>query len=305
MKRILITGSSGFLGKRLLQKMASEENQFVLFCPSSSTLNLMDNESVDAYFRDNSFDIIIHLAAKHGGVGLATAKSLQFLEENLILNYNVVHSSLKYNVKQFIMIGSSCCYSNDVPVPTSEEQLWNGHPENTYGVCKLVLLEHLMAQEKMDWVCLTPPNLYGPDDHFGTKDAHFIPATVEKFESARINNSPYIEVWGDGSQVRDFIYIDDMAQIVYNALYNRNYSRKILNTSTNVGTSVKDIVLMIRSCMGCENIDIHWDTSKPTGTIKKVLLNHALLRIDPSLTLTNFDQGINMTINWYKRNKSR
>ena len=303
MKNVLVTGASGFLGKRLIERQLSLKSQYSLFYPSIEELDLTDLYSVDTYFKENTFDIVIHLAAMHGGVGNADKKALEYLEDNLLINYNTVHNSIKHNVKYFIMIGSSSCYNNQAPIPTTEDSLWHGRPESSYGVCKLVMLEHLLAQNIMDWVCLIPPNYYGPGCDVDGESAHLIPATIKKFENAKVHGIPFIDVWGDGSQIRDFLYIDDMVSILCNVLERNKYSKQILNVSTNTGTSIKEAVTAIRSLLELNNIEIRWDTSKPTGTHKKILSNERLMQIDNSIRITPFQDGIKKTIDWYKERK--
>ncbi|EFM39166.1 NAD dependent epimerase/dehydratase family protein [[Eubacterium] yurii subsp. margaretiae ATCC 43715] len=224
-----------------------------------------------------------------------------FFEKNLILNYNIVNISLKYNVKRFITLGSSCSYSRDAIIPTKETELWKGEPENSYGICKLVLLNHLKSQDRMKWVYLIPPNIYGPDDHFDEENSHLIPATFKKFDKALNFRENSIEVWGDGTQIRDFVYVDDIVDILLQTIEDDNFLFKELNLSTNVGVSVREIVEFIRSNLELDNIYIRYNPDKPTGALKKILDNSSILKIIPRYKFKEFSDGIMETCLWYKK----
>ncbi|MBO5353624.1 MAG: NAD-dependent epimerase/dehydratase family protein [Lachnospiraceae bacterium] len=300
MKTILVTGGNGFVGRCLLHKLNAEYGNYVIHAPSSKEVNLMNYKEVECYFEENKIDVVIHLAAKLGGVGVVMNKQLMLLEDNLQINYNVVKCAQKYGVTKFITLGSSCSYSNDTPLPMKEEFLWKGYPENTYGTCKLVLLEHLKAQKEMDWVYLILPNIYGPDDHFGEKDAHFIPATVMKFVHAKQEGNKSIVVWGDGSQERDFVYVEDLVDIIMNSVESDKLINQPVNVATEIGVSVKEIVLEIRELLGAQSIDIEWDITKPTGILKKVLSNRKITSLYSGLQFMGMQEGLKKTIEWYK-----
>lgn len=300
---VLVTGANGFLGRNLIGKLEKDYAEKSFLSPNSAELNLLDYQSVNQYIKKNDVDEIIHLAARMAGIGELTKNPLPYLEQNLILNYNVVHSAIENNVKRFVTLGSSCGYNNDTPLPMREESFWQLKPENTYGICKLVLLEHLQAQNVMEWSYLVPGNLYGPHDHFGEENAHLIPATVLKFEKAKREGRNHIDVWGDGTQVRDFLYISDAVDIICKAYKESKYNHKILNISVESGNTVKEIVETIRAVMELEDIEIRWDVSKPTGILKKVLANEGFLRLEPDYQFTTIKSGLKQTIDWYNAHK--
>lgn len=300
MTNILVTGSRGFLGKKFMEKIC-EKNEYEVYYPTSQELNLEDYNSVENFFKARKIDVVIHLAARLGGVGIVSRESLYFFEKNIILNYNIVSVSLKYNVEKFITLGSSCSYGKDAIIPTHENQLWKGEPENSYGVCKLVLLNHLKSQNKMKWVYLIPPNIYGPGDHFEEEDSHLIPATFKKFENALKFNEKSIEVWGDGTQIRDFIYVDDVVDILLQSIENDSFLFKALNLSTNIGISVKEIVDFIRNNLALSDVDVNYNPDKPTGTLKKILDNNSIHQILPNYKFKEFSEGILETCIWYKK----
>lgn len=297
--KILVTGGRGFLGKSLVPivcKKFGEENVFV---PSSAELDLLDREAVEKYMKENQFDTVIHMAARMSGIGELMRYPQKYLEENLEINYNTVKGALNSGVKKFVTLGSSCGYNNDTPLPMREEYFWHLKPENTYGLCKLVMLEHLMSQKQMQWVYLVPGNLYGPYDHFGDEHAHLIPATVTKFLNAKETGAKSINVWGDGSQIRDFILVSDAAKIIADSIDNERFYGKPVNISANSGVSVKTIVETIREILGLEHIEIEWDITKPTGIMKKILANDVMVSIIGENYLTPIKEGLTKTINWY------
>lgn len=299
--KILVTGGNGFLGKTLvpiLQKKYGENNVTV---PLSKELNLLNKEKTYDFLNNEKFDTVIHLAAKMSGIGELLKNPQIYLEENLIINFNIVTAALAAGVKKFVTLGSSCGYNNNTPIPMKEEYFWHLKPENTYGICKLILLEHLMSQKSMEWVYLVPANLYGPHDHFGDINAHIIPATIGKFLAAKENGTGYIDVWGDGSQVRDFMYVDDAAQIICDSVENTAFCGKAVNISTNKGNTIKEVVEAISKSLNMQDIEIRWDTTKPTGIIKKILSNDLLRSIyHEHDSFVNINTGIDKTIRWYK-----
>ena len=299
--RILVTGSHGFVGTVLLEELRKSFPRVELLTPTSKELNLLDYKQTEDFLQTHPVDCIIHLAAQHGCVSLVSNKQLEMLEVNLMINYNIVHAAMRTGIKKFIALGSSCSYSAEASLPCKEEDLWHGYPENTYGVCKLVLLDHLSNQKDMNWVYFVPANLYGARDHFGGENMHIIPATVMKFQDALLNGKEEIEVWGDGSQTRDFIYIDDLVHFLVAALTDERYEKKVLNIGTGVEISVRELVEAIRKEMGAEDkIKIRWAPDKPTGILRKALSNEKLMELSPGYKFVQIDEGLARTIRTFK-----
>lgn len=305
MKTILVTGARGFVGRNLIPKLKNSIDDAVILTPTHEELDLSVDSQVVSYFKSRKIDEVIHLAARMAGIGELTNKPRYYLEKNLLINYNIVHSSIEFGVKKFLTLGTSCAYNNYSPIPMKEDSLWDLKPENTYGICKMVLLEHLMSQDTMGWVYLIPGNLYGPHDHFGKKNAHLIPATFNKFVECELYKKDVIEVWGDGSQIRDFMYVDDAINIILKAYFDERYAEKPINISACEGTSVKEIVLEIRSCFKellNREISIDYDTTKPTGIKEKVLSNKLFLEIEKKYEFTTIREGLRKTFEWYCSN---
>lgn len=301
---VFITGSNGFVGYTL-GKMLQKNPEYNILTPKSSELNLLNTDDVELFFRDNHIDIVYHLAAKHAGVGSGINRPLYFLESNLLMNYNVVASAIKHHVRKFITLGSSCTYQINLTHPAFEEDLWNQRSENTYGTCKQVVLEHLQAQNLMNWVYLIPPNLYGPGDHFGENGAHFIPATVRKFQWAKENGEKSITVWGDGRQSRDFLYLQDIVNVLQEAGRNDKYDCRPINIATGRQVTVQEITELIQKNLHFEDIDIDWDLTKPTGLNKRELNNALFLRLNPDYKFVQIEDGIRETLNWYLQGAKR
>lgn len=299
-KTVLITGSFGFVGKNLINYLNQNANKIYILTPSSKELDLTDFNSVDNYYSNNKIDVVIHLAAKVSGIGELTTNPLYYFENNLLINYNLVHLSLKHNVKKFITLGSSCSYSNKTMLPMKEQDLWLYKPENGYGICKLTLLEHLQSQSQMSWCYFIFGNLYGPYDHFEDENAHLIPVLTRKIVNCKNNDT--ILVWGDGSQKRDFLYVDDAVRVISDAIHNDSYNGFPINVSTNTASSVNDIIQLIVKNFD-KSVRIEWDLDKPIGIKKKLLDNSQFLAICPNYNFTSLQDGIEKTIRWYKEQK--
>lgn len=302
MINVLVTGGNGFVGSAFCKEFKKIHTGIKVFAPSSRELNLLDYKSVVDFLSINKITHIVHLAARLGGVHLVSNKPLEYLESNLMINYNIVRAARESKIERFITLGSSCSYSEEMPLPNVETQLWHGYPENSYGICKLVLLEHLEKQNEFEWAYLIPPNIFGPGDHFGEKDSHFIPATVKKIEDAVNANKKSIVVWGDGRQTRDFVYIDDLIYFLIQSFDKDKYNHKVLNLSTEIEITIREVVVEIIHDMGLDGkIGIEWDITKPVGSKRKKLSNLNLLKLEPNYKFTSFSDGLKKTISWYTK----
>lgn len=296
MKKILVTGGNGFVGRRFREWAGRELGDYSILCPASSEMNLLDYTSTEGFIRKNEIDMVIHLAAVHGGVELSQNQPQKLLEENTFININVVKAAAHNGVEKFITFGSSCSYGLQSPLPIKEDYLWHEQPENTYGVAKLVMLEQLRTQNRMNWVYFIPTNIYGSGDHFGAVNMHIIPSNILKFEDALRSGRGYIDVWGDGSQVRDFVYVDDIVSLILESIHSSKYDNDIYNVSTNEGVTIKRVIEIIQQVMKADDIKIRWDTTKPTGILKKVCDNTKIKSISPDLRFTDIEEGLRMTI---------
>ena len=302
---ILVTGTNGFIGHALATALRRRYGESTILAPSSRELNLLDIDSVNDYFQMHHIDVVYHVAAKHAGVGSGISQPLYFLETNLMMNFNIVVAARNNGVGKLITFGSSCTYQTGLSHPAREEDLWDQRAENTYGTCKQVLLEHLQAQDSMRWVYLIPPNLYGPGDHFGEFGTHFIPATVQKFQMAKNLGENHITVWGDGSQTRDFLYLQDVINILLEANETEVFDCQPVNFSTGRQVTIKQVAELIRGNMCLDDIQIVWDTDKPVGLHSRELDNGLFLRLKPGYRFIQVEDGIHATIEWYLRGANR
>jgi len=217
-KKILITGAHGFLGRHLVKKLLGnggvpEEN---LFLPTASDLDLRKWENCKTAVAGQ--DIVIHLAAKVGGIGFNQEKPGELFYDNIIMGVQLIEAARQANVKKFVAIGTVCAYPKFTPVPFKEEDLWIGYPEETnapYGLAKKMLLvqaEAYRQQYGFDAITLLPVNLYGPGDNFDPTSSHVIPALIKKFYEAKKTDAEAVEVWGTGNATREFLYVEDAAK---------------------------------------------------------------------------------------------
>lgn len=305
-KKILLTGGKGFLGsfvkKELLSKGVKEEN---IFIPELPDFDLRDREICQKVTRGQ--DIVIHLAAKVGGIGFNKENPAVIFYDNAVMTLNIIDASYKNNVKKFIGIGSVCEYPKFTPVPFKEENLWDGYPEETnasYGLAKKFMLVQSQAygrQYGFNAIHLLLTNMYGPGDNFDPSTSHVIPALIRKVAEAKKENRDYIEVWGTGKATREFLYVEDAAKGIVLAAEKYNKSDPI-NLGLGKEISIKDLVKLI-----CRIIDfkgeIRWDTSKPDGQPRRMIDASRAKREFNFQAKTDFEQGLKKTIKWYESNK--
>jgi len=216
-KRILVTGGSGFLGSFVVEKL-KERGCKEIFVPRSKEYDLVEMEAVKRLYRDSRPDIVIHLAAKVGGIGANRANPGKFFYDNLMMGVQMMEVGRRVGLEKFVAIGTICAYPKFTPVPFREENLWNGYPEETnapYGLAKKMLLVQAQAyrqQYGFNAIYLLPVNLYGPGDNFDLETSHVIPALIRKCIEAKERGDDQIVAWGDGSPTREFLYVEDAAE---------------------------------------------------------------------------------------------
>lgn len=297
--KILVTGAHGFIGHGLTEELQREYGQENVLIPSSKELDLLNGDSVEEYFSRHAIQVVYHLAARHAGVGSGISQELMFLETNLMMNYNIVAVSRRQGVEKFITFGSSCSYQRHLDHPAREEDLWCQHAENTYGTCKLMMLEHLQTQTDMPWAYLVPSNFYGPGDHFGETGTHFVPATVQKFQTAVKQGSDHIVIWGDGLQTRDFLYLSDAVRVLTDALRTDKFDGRPVNFATGEQSSILCVTELIRHELGLNHIEIRCDATKPVGLRSREMDNSLFLKLDPGYRFVGIEEGIRRTMAWY------
>ena len=305
-KRILVTGGAGFLGKYVVKKM-EETGCKDIFVPRSKDYNLVEMEAVKRLYRDAKPDIVIHLAARVGGIGANMKNPGSFFYENLMMGVQMIEKGRLFGVEKFVAIGTICAYPKFTPVPFKESDLWNGYPEETnapYGLAKKMMLVQSQAyrqQYGFNTIYLLPVNLYGPGDNFDPEYSHVIPALIKKVIDAMDNNERQIVVWGTGKATREFLYVEDASRGIVLATERYNKPEPV-NLGTGFEISVKDLAELICELTGFDG-EIIWDTSKPDGQPRRCLDTTRAKKEFGFEAETDFREGLRKTIEWYKHNR--
>ncbi len=306
-RRVLVTGGSGFLGRAVIAALGRHGVDDVV-APTSAELDLLDRAAVDEAFVSLAPDVVIHLAARVGGIGANMARPADLYRENLLLGTNVIEAARLAGVAKTVVVGTICSYPKHTPVPFREESLWMGYPEETnapYGIAKLAQLVHLQAnraQYGQSGIYLMPTNLYGPGDKFHPAVSHVIPALIRKCVLAVESGADAIEVWGTGSASREFLYVDDAAEGIV-AATERYDGPEPVNLGASRETSIKELVELIADLTGFRG-EIRWDPSKPDGQPRRCVDASRALEYFGWQATTDFHEGLTRTIDWYLQNRA-
>ena len=273
-KRVVVTGGAGFLGSVVVEKLRQRGCKEI-FVPRSKEYDLTDDRAVKKVYHDFKPQVVIHLAAKVGGIGANLENPGKFFYDNLMMGVQLMEEGRRYSIEKFVAIGTICSYPKFAPIPFKEEDIWNGYPEETnapYGLAKKMLLVQSQAyrqQYDFNSIVLFPVNLYGPRDNFDLKTSHVIPALIRKCLEARDAGRPSMTVWGTGTPTREFLYVEDAAEGILLAAENYNKSDPV-NLGIGFEISVKDLVNYIVKLTGFTG-KIIWDASKPDGQPRRCL----------------------------------
>ena len=302
-KRVTVTGGRGFLGRHvvdLLKPLSAE-----VFTFSSSEYDLTRQSDVARMYADQRPDLVIHLAARVGGIGANRANPGSFFYENAIMGIEVMEQARHQNVSKLVQVGTVCAYPKFAPIPFSEDDLWNGYPEETnapYGLAKKMLLVQAQAyreQYGFNGIYLLPVNLYGPGDNIDLHNSHVIPALIRKCLEARDAKAASVEVWGTGSPTREFLYVDDAAHAI--ALATERYDKpEPVNIGSSQEISIKDLVGLVVDLTGFEG-DVVWDRTKPDGQPRRKLNVDRAWKEFGFRSSTAFRDGLRETIRWYQQ----
>jgi GDP-L-fucose synthase len=300
--KILITGSSGFLGSAVLRQADS----FNLITPRSKDYDLVDNKSCNILFENNpDIDTVIHLAATCGGIQANQKNPGKYFYDNMSMGLNIIECCRKFNVNKLVLVGTVCSYPKYCSIPFKEQDLWNGFPEETnapYGIAKkslYIMADAYSRQYGLDVTILIPSNLYGPNDHFEEDKSHVIPAIIQKIYNAKRYNQDLI-VWGDGSATRDFLYVDDAASAIVKSIA-INTGTQPINLGSNQEVSIKTLVEQVCSLMEYDG-KIIWDTTKPNGQPRRLIDCSLAKNTLGWSSTTNFTTGLKNTIKYYHEN---
>jgi GDP-L-fucose synthase len=305
-KRVVVTGGAGFLGSYVVAKLR-ERGAAEVFVPRSHTYDLREQSAIDRLLNDTRPDLIIHMAARVGGIGANRAHPAEFFYDNLMMGAQLFHASWRAGIEKFVTIGTVCAYPKHTPIPFHEDDLWNGYPEETnapYGLAKKMLLVQGNAyreQYGFNSIYLLPVNLYGPGDNFDPDSSHVIPALIRKCMEARDSGAPTVTVWGDGSPTREFVYVEETAEGILLAAERYNDPDPV-NLGSNREISIRELAETIRDLVGYKG-DLVWDTSKPNGQPRRKLdTTRARERFGFETSLP-FTEGLQRTITWYERHR--
>jgi GDP-L-fucose synthase len=303
-KRILVTGGAGFLGRQVIDqlcKAGANPEKISVTRSRDCDLRSMENckRAVDQQ------DIVIHLAAHVGGIGLNREKPAELFYDNLMMGTQLIHAAYQAEVEKFVCVGTICAYPKFTPVPFKEDDIWNGYPEETnapYGVAKKALLVQLQAyrqQYGFDGIYLLPVNLYGPEDNFDTRSSHVIPALIRKVHEAQVQGQKQIPVWGDGSPTREFLYSEDAARgiVMGTQLY---ADSEPVNLGTGYEISIRDLINLICELMEYDG-EIVWQTEQPNGQPRRCLDTERAKQAFGFTAQVDFKQGLKNTIEWYRQ----
>jgi len=323
-KRVLVTGGAGFLGSFVVEKL-QERGCKDVFVSRSKDYDLVEMEAVKRLYNDANPDIVIHLAAKVGGIGANRANPGKFFYDNLMMGVQMMEAGRQVGIEKFVAIGTICAYPKFTPVPFKEEDLWNGYPEETnapYGLAKKMLLVQAQAyrqQYGFNAIYLLPVNLYGPKDNFDLESSHVIPALIKKIFDAmyepdkpdrtdkqdkpdKLNKlDKPITVWGTGKATREFLYVEDAAEGIILAAERYNKPDPV-NLGVGFEISIKDLVELISKLTGFKG-KIVWDTTKPDGQPKRMLDTTRAFKEFGFKAKVGLEEGLKKTIEWYLSTK--
>jgi GDP-L-fucose synthase len=313
-KRVLVTGGAGFLGSFVVEKLKARGCKNI-FVPRSKDYDLVEMEAVRRLYRDSKPEIVIHLAARVGGIGANRANPGRFFYDNLMVGVQMMEVGRQTGIEKFVAIGTVCAYPKFAPVPFHEEDLWNGYPEETnapYGLAKKMLLVQSQAyrdQYGFNAIYLLPTNIYGPRDNFDPESSHVIPALIKKCVDVKHSpptsnlKPPTVTVWGSGKPTREFLYVEDAAEGILLAAEKYNNPDPV-NLGGGFEISIKDLVDLIVKLTDFKG-KILWDSSKPDGQPRRMLDVTKAEKEFGFRAKMKFEEGLKKTIKWYISTKKK
>ncbi|MFO0762514.1 MAG: GDP-L-fucose synthase [Byssovorax sp.] len=305
-QRILVTGGSGFLGSAVVAELRSRGATEIVI-PRSREHDLTDPARTRALFAEARPDLVIHLAAKVGGIGANRRHPGTFFRDNMAMGLNVLEEARRAGTPKVVIAGTICAYPKFAPVPFREDDLWNGYPEETnapYGIAKKALLVMAQAYRQefgSNFVMLFPVNLYGPRDNFDLEDSHVIPAMIRKLIEAEIKGEREVELWGDGTPTREFLYVDDAARGLVLAA-ERYDDPDPVNLGAGFEITMRDLASTVAEATGFSGA-VRWNAARPNGQPRRMLdVSRAKERFGFTAEVA-LAEGLRRTIAWYRENR--
>jgi GDP-L-fucose synthase len=306
-QKVVVTGGGGFLGRHVSDLLRTRGAEVIV--PRKSDYDLVQRSSACRLIRDTNPSLVVHLAARVGGIGANRENPGSFFYDNLLMGVQLLEECRLQGVPKVVSVGTICSYPKLTPVPFREEDLWNGYPEETnapYGLAKKMLLVQSQAYRQQygcNFVHVLPVNLYGPGDNFDPASSHVIPALIKKVQDAIDGGAGHIEVWGTGAASREFLYVEDAARGICMAAEAYDGAEPV-NLGAGFEIQIRDLVKLICRVMEYRG-EIRWDTAQPDGQPRRSLDTARAERLFGFRAAVGFEDGLRRTIDWYRQQRSQ
>lgn len=305
-QRVVVTGGAGFLGSYVVEKLR-ERGCRTIVAPRSRDYDLVTMDAVERLYDDARPDLVLHLAARVGGIGANQACAGQFFYDNLMMGAQLMEVGRRRGLKKFVALGTICAYPKHAPIPFQEAALWDGYPEETnapYGLAKKMLLVQAQAyrtQYGFNAIVLFPVNLYGPRDNFHLETSHVIPALIRKCTAAKEQGATAVTIWGDGTPTREFLYVEDAAEGILSAAEHYDRSEPV-NLGSGLEISIRDLAMLVAQKVGYSG-EFVWDERKPNGQPRRCVDVSKAAELFHFRAQQSLPEGIEKTVSWFQAHR--